>query len=132
MVKKIGRTALRSCSFHRGAEAAGRHDGQPNAARWQRLDALWKEKHRGRHSSNKSEMLSPLSDGNASGSLDGSRSGRPRADNGANGTEKQHVVKEVVRDTGPPHHKQREHLSMTRERAMLMSVALPRVARTKL
>ena len=78
MVKKIGRTALRSCFFHQGAEAAGRHDGQPNAARWQRLDALWKEKHRGRHSSNKSEMLSPLSDGNASGSLDGSRFGERR------------------------------------------------------
>jgi len=30
------------------AEAAGRNDGQPNAARWQRLDALWEETHRGR------------------------------------------------------------------------------------
>ena len=30
--EKNGRTAFISCFFHRGAEVAGRHDGQPNVA----------------------------------------------------------------------------------------------------
>jgi len=32
-----------SGSLQPGAEAAGRHDGQPNAARWQRLEERWSE-----------------------------------------------------------------------------------------